>query len=117
MSLRAALAHFLPTDDAYAPFGLRWLEGMSVLPLLLAGLVSASWVLGALWFNFFMRPVGTVELWMELGALFFYALMFVPMVAAIVAAANLTEGHVIASRITWIAAAVLAGAALQPLAL
>jgi len=117
MSLRSALAHFLPTDDAYAPFGLRWLEGMSALPLLLACLVSASWVLGALWFNFFMRPVGTVELWMELSALFFYALMFVPMVAAIVAAANLTDGHPIASRASWIAAAVLAGAALQPLAL
>jgi signal transduction histidine kinase len=54
---------------------------------------------------------------MELGALLFFVLMYVPMVTAIVAAANLTEGHAFAPRMAWIAVAVLAGAAFHPLAL
>jgi len=115
MALRSALARFVPIDDSYAPFGWRWLEGMNVLPVLLAGLVSLSWILARLSFNLYRRPVGVVELWMELGALVFFVLMYVPMVAAIVAAANLTEGRAFESRMTWIAAAVLAGAGFHTL--
>lgn len=111
MSLRGALSRFLPTDDGYAPFGQRWLEGMNVLALLLAWLAGLSWIASRVSFSLLTRHVQAIELAIEFAALVFVALLLVPMIVAVVAATNLTERSAPAARFGWIAIAVFVGSA------
>ena len=40
-----ALARWLPSDPGYAPFGLRWLRGLNVLPYGLVAGANLVWML------------------------------------------------------------------------
>ena len=114
MSLASAFVRFLPTDDSYAPFGLRWLRGLNTLPLSLAGLVGLSWTAEGSALALLEPTAFPWQYWAGgfVDGFYLSALLFMPMFAGIVAAINLSAGHSTWSSVAWLAMAVLVGAAL-----
>jgi signal transduction histidine kinase len=104
----AAVARWLPTDPAYAPFGLRWLRGLNVLPYALVAGVSLVWTLSH------VAPAalnGTLSLPTQLIDFVVALMCFTPMLVLMIAADNASAAWRPAPRIALLSTSMLLGAA------
>ncbi|HKX93778.1 MAG TPA: histidine kinase [Methylibium sp.] len=109
-----ALARFLPTDPGYAPFGLRALRGLNVMPYALVAGVTLVWMLT----NIAPAAVSGVYARSRLDELagFVNALVcFTPMLVLVIAADNASAAWRTSLRIALLALAMLLGAAAHAL--
>lgn len=108
----AALARWLPTDPGYAPFGLRWLRGLNVLPYALVAGVTLVWMLS----NIAPAAVGGYLSLPDQSIDFVIALVcFTPMLVLVIAADNASAAWRPAPRIAVLLVAMLLGAAAHAL--
>jgi signal transduction histidine kinase len=104
----AALARWLPSDPGYAPFGLRWLRGLNVLPYGLVAGVTLMWLLSTIALNALGGDLSLAELFDD----FVTALAcFTPMLMLVVAADNVSGAWRPAPCIALLTVAMLIGAA------
>jgi hypothetical protein len=104
----AALARWLPTDSGYAPFGLRLLRGLNVLPYALVAGVTLVWILSN------MAPAalaGDLSLPSVVKDFVVALICFTPMLVLVIAADNVSAAWRPAPRIALLTMAMLVGAA------
>src|SRR5687768_13002121 len=104
MLAAAALARWLPSDPGYAPFGLRWLRGLNILPYGLVAGVTLVWMLSN------AAPAalgGDLSLPDQLDDLVTALACFTPMLVLVIAADNISGQWRPAPRFALLAVAML----------
>jgi two-component sensor histidine kinase len=108
----AAFARWLPTDSAFAPFGLHWLRGLNVLPYALVAGVTLVWMLSNIAPAALSGDLSLSNQFMGFGIAL---ICFTPMLVLVIAADNASAAWRPMPRIALLFATMLLGAAAHAL--